>query len=53
MIEVLGARKTYAVGNGRRPVLALDSVDLTVRTSEFIWVDARQLRRIEVFSSKC
>jgi NitT/TauT family transport system ATP-binding protein len=36
VIEVVGARKTFVSGGGRRPVLALDGIDLTVRTSEFI-----------------
>ncbi len=36
MIEVLDARKAYASANGREPVLALDGLNLTVRTSEFI-----------------
>jgi ABC-type nitrate/sulfonate/bicarbonate transport system ATPase subunit len=35
VIEVIEARKTYA-GSQRRPVLALDGVNLTVRTSEFV-----------------
>jgi NitT/TauT family transport system ATP-binding protein len=36
VIEILGARKTFVDNSGRPPVLALDGVNLTVRTSEFI-----------------
>jgi NitT/TauT family transport system ATP-binding protein len=36
VIEILGARKTYADDSGRPPVLALDDVNMTVRSSEFL-----------------
>jgi NitT/TauT family transport system ATP-binding protein len=36
VIEILGARKTYAGSRGRRSILVLDGVDLTVRAGEFI-----------------
>jgi NitT/TauT family transport system ATP-binding protein len=36
VIELLNACKTYAGNGRRRPVVALDAVDLTVRTGEFV-----------------
>ena len=36
MIEVRGVSKTYAATNGQKPVLALDGLDLTIPTHEFV-----------------
>jgi NitT/TauT family transport system ATP-binding protein len=38
MIELRGCRKVYASHNGRAPVIALDGVDLTVRSHEFVCI---------------
>jgi NitT/TauT family transport system ATP-binding protein len=38
MIEVRGLRKAYPGSNGRAPVVALDGVDLTVQTQEFLCI---------------
>jgi ABC-type nitrate/sulfonate/bicarbonate transport system ATPase subunit len=36
MIELRGVRKCYPGHNGRAPVVAVDGVDLTIRTQEFV-----------------
>ncbi len=36
MIELQGVRKIYPGNDGRAPIIALDSVDLTIQTQEFV-----------------
>ncbi len=38
MIELRGCRKTYPGQNGQAPVVALDGIDLDVRTQEFVCI---------------
>jgi ABC-type nitrate/sulfonate/bicarbonate transport system ATPase subunit len=38
MIELRDCRKTYYSGNGQAPLLALDGVDLAIRSEEFLCV---------------
>jgi len=38
MIELQGVRKIYSGDNGRAPVVALDSIDLTIETEEFLCI---------------